>query len=99
MTLNELLRHHVSGAIERGEAEAIKEQPTPQALQLRTKRLEKRLKKLARELKYSDSIYDKNGRIFAFEQTFKVKDSQLFHGKRLIDIATLQNGHGQTISY
>jgi hypothetical protein len=55
------------------------------------------LKRLARDLTYRDSMYDKNGRIYAFEGKFIVDAGKLMHGTRQIDVGSLVNGHGESI--
>ena len=55
------------------------------------------LKRLAKDLKFRDSMYDDNGRIYAFEGAFTVADGKLMQGARVIDTASLRNGHGESI--
>ena len=57
----------------------------------------RKLRRLARELQRKDSVYDRNGRIYAFEHAFKVVGGQLLHGARVVDVGSLVDGHGRPI--
>lgn len=55
------------------------------------------LKRLARVLQFKADIYGPNGRIYACDAKFAVRDGKLFHGEIELDPDLLRDGHGRPI--
>jgi len=60
---------------------------------------DKRLHKLVDFLSYKADVYDTNGRIYTASAQYTLDSNGVIrHGSRVVDLATLTDGHGRKIS-